>query len=78
MVDETLYVLGGRTLSGVFSTSIECYDHEKNEWNKKASIPRTGEVFTKKRQNNYYFFKGCSLRVFNGVINNLKSIVLKR
>ena len=73
LVDKTLYVLGGRTLSGKFSDKIEGYDHEKNEWNEKAIIP-VRKVTTRERENDWDFLKGCSLRVFYGVFNNLESI----
>ena len=75
LVDETLYVLGGRTLSGEFqvSTKLECCDHEKNEWNEKAIIPFRN-VTTREKEHIRDFFKGCSLRVFYGVLNNLESI----
>ena len=66
LVDEKLYVLGG-------STKLECYDHEKNEWNEKAIIPFR-DVTTREREHIRDFFKGCSLRVFYGVLNNLESI----
>ena len=50
LVDETFYVLGGRTLSGNFSDKIECYRTMKNnEWNEKEIPVRTGN--TREREN---------------------------
>ena len=77
-IDDMLFVLGGRTSfryhSGhKFSDKVECYDHKRNEWNDKASIP-VSKMTINKREKLKYFFKGCSLRVFKDVLNNLESI----
>ena len=79
LIDETLYVLGGRTRvryqsPGKFSDNVEFYNHEGNEWNDKATVPVNKIV--RKREKLRYFFKGCSLRVFKGVLTNLESIEL--
>ena len=79
LVDETLYVFGGRTRAryhcpGKFSDKVECYNPEGNEWNDKATVPVN--KITRKGEKLRYFFKGCSLRVFKGVLTNLESIDL--
>ena len=80
LLDETLYVFGGRTRiryqsPGKFSDKVECYDHEGKEWNDKATVP-VNKITIIKRPEAPYFFKGCSLRVFKGVLTNLESIDL--
>ena len=80
LVDETLYVLGGRPRmgyqrAGEFIHKVECYNHEGNEWNEKATVP-VNKITIRKRRMRSYFFKGCSLRVFKGVLTNLESIDL--
>ena len=55
MVDDMLFVLGGRTsfryCSGhKFSDKVECYDHERNEWKEKASIPVSKMTINKKKE----------------------------
>jgi len=79
LVDETLYVLGGRTSMryqgpGKFSDKVECYNPASNEWNEKATVPVNKITAIKKREKLRYFFNGCSLRIFKGVLNNLESI----
>ena len=78
LADETLYVLGGRTRirfqsPGKFSVKIECYNHGNDVWNDKASVP-VNKLIIEERETQRYFFKGCSLRVFKGVLTNLKPI----
>ncbi|XP_078378454.1 kelch repeat and BTB domain-containing protein 2-like [Oculina patagonica] len=78
LVDDALFVLGGRTsfryCSGhKWSDTVECYDHEKDEWNDKANVP-VSKMTIKKREKPKYFFKGCSLQVFIGVLNRLETI----
>ena len=73
LVDETLYVLGGFK---AIDEKVECYNHESDEWNFKATAPvnrlnRTTIKVTKKLP---YYLKGCTLRVFRGVLTNLESI----
>ena len=67
LVDETLYVL---TREGdQLGHKVECYNHENNEWNVKATVP------VNKLSNKVpLFLKCCSLRVFKGVLNNLESL----
>ena len=78
LVDETLYVLGGRTRIGYqspgkFSDKVECYDHEGNKWNYKTTVPFNKITITG-RDKPWNILKGCSLRVFKGVLTNLESI----
>ena len=78
LIDETLYVLGGLTRTRYesplkISDKVECYNHEGNEWNEKATIP-VNKITIKKGEKLRYYFKGCSLRVFKGVLTNLESI----
>ena len=81
LVDETLYVLGGRTKMryqspGKFSNKVECYNHEGDAWYVNATVPINKIAYKKREQRDFicYFLKGCSLRVFKGVLTNLKSI----
>ena len=81
LADETLYVLGGRTGSikvpsfqiyaGKLSVTIECYNHENDEWNDKATVP-VNKINLKERVPRENYFKACSLRVFKGVLTHLK------
>ena len=82
-VDETLYVLGGRTRTrymspGKFSNKVECFNHESDAWYVKAIVPINKIAIKKREQLDfhfvYYFLKGCSLRVFKGALTNLESI----
>ncbi|XP_078375820.1 kelch-like protein 21 [Oculina patagonica] len=78
LVDDVLFVLGGRTTfhcegGSKLSDIVECYDHEKDEWYDKAIIP-VSMMTIEKRKKLGYFFKGCSLQVFTGVLNSLESI----
>ena len=78
LADETLYVLGRRTRTSVWSQGkggidIECYNHESDEWNVKVSVP-VDKITIKERDLVLCYFKGYSLRVFKGVLNNLESI----
>ncbi|KAL9958101.1 hypothetical protein ACROYT_G035071 [Oculina patagonica] len=77
LVNETLYVLGGyrederdHTVDsywdGSCASTVECYDHEKDEWNEKTVIPPHEGL--KYRS---FTFKACSLNVFKGSVNNL-------
>lgn len=78
-VDETIYVLGGRTRirytsPGKFSNKVECYKHESDAWYVKTTVP-INKIAIKKRENFVsYCLKGCSLQVFKGVLTNLESI----
>ena len=76
LVDETLYVLGGRTSERKFRDKVECYNHESDEWNDKATVPVNGisKFPIKDRESLLSSFKGCSLRVFKGILTNLESI----
>ena len=81
LVDETLYVLGGRTRDryvlmtpGKFSDKVECHNHESDEWNVKATVPVNKITIKKREKLERFFFKGCSLRVFKGVLSNLEFI----
>jgi len=81
LVDETLYVLGGRTKMryespGKFSNKVECYNHESDAWYVKATVSINKIAIKKREQLDFicYFLKGCSLRVFKGVLTNLESI----
>ncbi|XP_078377831.1 kelch repeat and BTB domain-containing protein 12-like [Oculina patagonica] len=75
LVDETLYVLGGhsKTYPVECYDIIESYDQERDEWNIKEIVP-VSKMISEGRKREEYFFKGCSLRVFKGVLNNLESI----
>ena len=74
VVDETLYVLGGGCQSaGKFSDKVKYYNHEDNEWNDKATVP-VNKITLREREEEPYHFKGCSLRVFKGVLTKLQSI----
>ena len=78
-VDETIYVLGGRTRicytsPGKFSNKVECYKHESDAWYVKTTVP-INKITIKKREHFVsYCLKGCSLRVFKEVLTNLESI----
>ncbi|XP_078376780.1 kelch-like protein 24 [Oculina patagonica] len=79
LLDETLYVMGGitkkpRKRSGEFSDKVECYDHARDEWNNKATVP-VSKITIEKRELLRYYLKGCSLRVLKGVIKNLEPIL---
>jgi len=81
LVDETLYVLGGRTKMryqspGKFSNKVECYNLESDAWYVKATVPINKIAIRKREQLDFicYFLKGCSLRVFKGVLTNLECI----
>ena len=81
LVDETLYVLGGHTRirymsPGKYSNIVECYNHESDEWNVKATVPINKITVKKSGEPHFlrYFLKGCSLRVFKGVLTSLESI----
>ena len=69
LADETLYVLTnwGKRRDGNFK--VECYNHENNEWNVKATVP-----INKMTNQRSLFLKGCSFRVFKGVLNTLELI----
>ena len=75
LVDETLYVLGGRTAIdyGEFSDQVEGYNHESDEWNVKAIVP-VNKITIKNKGHPWYYLKGCTLPVFKGVLTNLKSL----
>ncbi|XP_078378456.1 kelch-like protein 40 [Oculina patagonica] len=79
LVDDVLFVLGGRTSFRYYSSghrwsdTVECYDHEKDEWNNKTNVP-VSKMTIKNRAKPQYYFKGCSLQVFTGVLNSLESI----
>ena len=80
LIDETLYVLGGSTTTrypcpGKSSDKVECYNHEGNEWNDKATVP-VSKITIRKREELRYSFKGCFLQVFKGVLTNLESVDL--
>ena len=80
LIDETLYVLGGSTTTrypcpGKSSDKVECYNHEGNEWNDKATVP-VNKITIRKREELRYSFKGCFLQVFKGVLTNLESVDL--
>ena len=83
LVDETLYVLGGRTAiagyvgAGEFSSRVECYNHESDEWNVKATVP-VNKITIKKRGHPWNFLKGCTLPIFKGALTNLKSLAESR
>ncbi len=66
IVDETLYVVGGS-----FEKNVECYDDVRDKWNNKANIPVRQITQDKGR---WRRSKGCSLRVFKGVLSNLQFI----
>ena len=79
LVDETLYVLGGRTQidymsAGEFNDKVECYNHERDEWNDNATVPVKKINMIKKRGHPWNFLNGCTFRVFKGVLTNLKSL----
>ena len=81
LVDETLYVLGGRTKMrhqspGKFSNKVDCYNHESDAWYVKATVPINKIAIKKRKRRDFirYYLKGCSLRVFKGVLTNLKSL----
>ena len=82
LVDETLYVLGGRTKMryqspGKFSNKVECYNHESDDaWCVKATVPIKKITIKKRKKQDFicYFLKGCSLRVFKGVLAKLRSV----
>ena len=81
LVDETLYVLGGRTKMryqspGKFSNKVECYNLESDAWYVKTTVPINKIAIRKREQLDFicYFLKGCSLRVFKGVLTNLACI----
>ena len=57
------------------SDKVVCYNHEGNEWNDKATFP-VNKITIKKTEKLQYCFRGCSLRVFKGVLINLESIDL--
>ena len=73
LADETLYVLGGFTTGMENDLKVECYNHESDEWNIKATVP-VDKIVTDYESRMSYTFKGCSLPVFKGVLTNLKSI----
>ncbi|XP_078378455.1 kelch-like protein 11 [Oculina patagonica] len=78
LVDETLYVLGGNTIKHYTCPSecckrVECYDHERDEWNNKE-IVFISKLIMNNRDRPWASLKGCSIRVFKGVLNNLESI----
>ena len=73
LADETLYVLGGFTTGMENDVKVECYNHESDEWNIKATVP-VDKIVTDYESRMSYTFKGCSLPVFKGVLTNLKSI----
>ena len=80
LIDETLYVLGGSTTTrypcpGKSSDKVECYNHEGNERNDKATVP-VNKITIRKRDELRYSFKGCFLQVFKGVLTNLESVDL--
>ena len=80
LIDETLYVLGGSTTTrypcpGKSSDKVECYNHEGDEWNDKATVP-VSKITIRKREELRYSFKGCFLQVFKGVLTNLESVDL--
>ena len=72
LADETFYVVGGFMRNLENSLEVECYNHESDEWNVKATVPVNRAMHDTKFMP--YPFKGCSLRVFKGVLTNLKSI----
>ena len=65
LVNEMLYVLGGYS-QGLFTPLVECYDHEKDKWNEKTLIPCSSGTGWR-----CFMFKGSSLNVFKGSLNNL-------
>ena len=71
--DETFYVLGGFTRELKSGFKVECYNHESDEWNVKATVP-VNKITTDYDKFMPYTLKGCSFRVFNGVLTNLKSL----
>ena len=73
LVDETLYVFGGHTKEDNFN-KVECYNHASNEWNVKATVPVDKITILKYSKFVPYVLKGCSIRVFKGVLTNLESI----
>jgi len=78
LADETLYVVGGCTGTTDFnpgkpSAEIERYNQECDEWNVKVSVP-VDKIITKGWKALPYILKGCSLRVFKGVLTKLESI----
>ena len=73
LADETLYVLGGFTREMGNSHKVECYNHESDEWNVKTTVP-VNKMTTYYNKFKPCTLKGCSLRVFKGVLPKLKSI----
>lgn len=68
LVNETLYVLGGCS-QGLFTPLVECYDHEKDQWNKKTLTPSCHNT-----RYPSFTYKATSLNVFNGSLNNLNVV----
>lgn len=78
LADQTLYVLGGITYnpkrpSGEFSDNVECYDHERDEWDNKEIVP-VSKVTIKKRDLLRCYLRGCSLRVLKSALSNLEPV----
>lgn len=85
LIDETIYVLGGRVKKPFQNPCpfpdgkvvVECYDEETDKWNDKTTIPIHKITLRRMSQFGYYevCLNICSLRLFKGVeFNNLYPI----
>lgn len=72
LINETLYVLGGYRLGDCIPT-VECYDDEKDQWNEKTVIP-PHVLWELEYLYPQFTFKGSSLNIFKGSLNNLKVV----
>ena len=59
LANETMCVLGGHSRN-YFTPLVECYDHEKDQWNEETLIPSPKEIRCRS-----FTFKASSLNVSN-------------
>ena len=85
LVDDTIYVLGGRVKKPFREPcefpdgkmAVECYDEETNKWNDRTKVPIRKISFRGMSKCGYHEFslEICSLKLFKGVeFNNLYPI----